>query len=388
MVSIANKIPTTRSATATSLLLFSAPTTYQSLVSAQLKKGDAIAVARIAGIQAAKKTSDLIPLAHPSLAITGLSISIEPYAPGCGPGDDVLPPKNDRSSNNGGVYIQATVDCEGKTGVEMEAMMAASVAGLTMYDMLKGVDKAMTLTETRVLKKSGGKSGDWSYDYKSGRIVKAFGTRESGGEENPLHGQTGASSRKSTTSRNNSATPNSKAAAIQIPQKRETQPNTDTGESANVEPIIEQQQVEETQEMPGCNHTTSTNIDITNNNNNTETNPSSPWGKQRPNTRDQIIQDHVLIRQHEIDHGRLVPEDSINPADDVRTILAEAGAIDSEMSSENDETYQRAMAVVKRGYVTANDLRNARIREWLKRNLDNGFEIPLGPSRFVGAHDR
>ncbi|KEF56550.1 uncharacterized protein A1O9_06738 [Exophiala aquamarina CBS 119918] len=395
MVSIANKIPTTRSATARSLLLFSTPTTYQSLVSAQLKKGDAVAVARIAGIQAAKKTSDLIPLAHPSLAITGLNISIEPYAPGCEPRDNIIHWRSRiKSTNRGGVYIQATVDCEGKTGVEMEAMMAASVAGLTMYDMLKGVDKAMKLTETQVIKKSGGKSGDWSYDYTSRRIVETVGKGGSSGVEKPSTGRRGARRREGTSSGEERVTFDSEAPS-QEPQKQEIQPSTNTDESADIKPIIEQPQGEETpampsadikpiieqrqedesQSMPSGNHTATTS-----NINNTETNTSSQ--KEEPfKPRNHVIKDHVLIRQHEIEHGRLVPADSISPADDVRTILAEATAIDSEVSSVHDETYERAMAVVKRGYVTANDLRNARIRDWLKRSLDHGIEIPLGPAR-------
>ncbi|KIW18893.1 molybdenum cofactor biosynthesis protein C [Exophiala spinifera] len=174
MVSISGKVPTRRSATATTVLLFSDPQTYRALLAARLRKGDAIAVARIAGIQAAKKTADLIPLAHPGLCITGVRVHLEPFMSDqlpkpftAGPlalGQDAL--------KYGGVAVTATVDCEGKTGVEMEAMSAASVAGLTMYDMLKGVDKAMVLTATRVVAKSGGKSGDWVWDEKSNSIVK------------------------------------------------------------------------------------------------------------------------------------------------------------------------------------------------------------------------
>ncbi|KAJ9638131.1 hypothetical protein H2204_004442 [Knufia peltigerae] len=174
MVSISGKVPTRRSATATTVLLFSDPQTYRALLAARLRKGDAIAVARIAGIQAAKKTADLIPLAHPGLSITGVKVRLEPFM------SDQLPKPFTAGSLGlspdtlrfGGVAVMATVDCEGKTGVEMEAMSAASVAGLTMYDMLKGVDKAMVLTATRVVAKSGGKSGDWVWDEKSNAIVK------------------------------------------------------------------------------------------------------------------------------------------------------------------------------------------------------------------------
>lgn len=179
MVSIASKVPTSRSATATTILLFSQALTYSALLASRLRKGDAISVARIAGIQAAKKTSDLIPLAHPGLNITGVSVMLEPF-----PGTQLPYPLVSQSlginkANKkvcGGVFVTATVECEGKTGVEMEAMTAASVAGLTMYDMLKGVDKAMVLTSTRVVAKSGGKSGDWRWDYTLNKIIKDDGS--------------------------------------------------------------------------------------------------------------------------------------------------------------------------------------------------------------------
>lgn len=170
MVSIADKISTKRSATAFCFLGFSHPETFKALKQAQNKKGDAIAVARVAGIQAAKKTSDLIPLAHPSLAITGVKIDIRPFSA------KKIPPKLQGylqpDMEHGGVAINATVDCEGKTGVEMEAITAASVTGLTMYDMLKGMDKAMHLTAIRVIAKSGGKSGDWEYSWRERRNVQ------------------------------------------------------------------------------------------------------------------------------------------------------------------------------------------------------------------------
>lgn len=175
MVSISGKTSTVRSATATTVLLFSHPQTYNALLAARLRKGDALAVARIAGIQAAKKTPDLIPLAHPGLDITAVYVRLVPFL------GDALPYPLKRSSLSlglsttqlyGGVVITATVTCEGKTGVEMEAMTSASVAGLTMYDMLKAVDKAMVLTATRVVAKSGGKSGDWIWDEKTNKIVK------------------------------------------------------------------------------------------------------------------------------------------------------------------------------------------------------------------------
>lgn len=104
------------------------------------KKGDVLGVARIAGIMAAKRTSDLIPLCHP-LPITKVAVELTP--------DPTLP----------GVHIEATVKTTGQTGVEMEALIAASVAALTVYDMLKAAEKSMTIDGLRVVLKEGGKSG-------------------------------------------------------------------------------------------------------------------------------------------------------------------------------------------------------------------------------------
>ena len=168
MVSIAHKKSTSRSATAISTVLFSESSTFDTLSAARLKKGDALAVARIAGIQAAKKTADLIPLAHPSLNITAISIDLEPFG-----AEDHLLNHIDQSAAHGGVKVTAKVDCEGKTGVEMEALTAAQVAGLTIYDMLKGIDKGMVLTGGRVVAKSGGKSGDWRWSEEDGRVIRA-----------------------------------------------------------------------------------------------------------------------------------------------------------------------------------------------------------------------
>lgn len=107
-----------------------------------LKKGDALAVARIAGIMAAKKTSDLIPLCHP-IPLTKVSVDIEADGP-----DAIL--------------IRATAETTGQTGVEMEALVAASTAALTLYDMAKAIDRAITITDICLVEKSGGKSGDFS----------------------------------------------------------------------------------------------------------------------------------------------------------------------------------------------------------------------------------
>ena len=106
------------------------------------KKGDVLGVARVAGIMAAKKTAELIPLCHP-LAISHIDISLEP--------------RPDESA----VYCQARVEAIGPTGVEMEALNAVQVTLLTIYDMCKAVDRGMSIEYVRLLKKSGGKSGDW-----------------------------------------------------------------------------------------------------------------------------------------------------------------------------------------------------------------------------------
>ncbi|KKB82794.1 molybdenum cofactor biosynthesis protein MoaC [Devosia limi DSM 17137] len=117
------------------------PDTVAAIMGGGLKKGDALAVARVAGIMAAKKTSDLIPLCHP-IALTKVSVEIEAI--------DVTT-----------IGILATAETTGQTGVEMEALVAASTAALTLYDMAKAIDRAMTITDLRLLEKSGGKSGDF-----------------------------------------------------------------------------------------------------------------------------------------------------------------------------------------------------------------------------------
>jgi molybdenum cofactor biosynthesis protein MoaC len=203
MISISSKTPTHRVATAVCTVLFSNASVYGALSNASLQKGDALAVARVAGIMAAKKTADLIPLAHPGLGITGVGVEVELFEPSDGSdsarsvekaqatfgeenapdisstGLNATPPANDTTadaksplpqSRFGGVSITATVECEGKTGVEMEALTAASVAGLTVYDMCKGVDKGMVMQGVRVVKKTGGKSGGWIWDEESGAV--------------------------------------------------------------------------------------------------------------------------------------------------------------------------------------------------------------------------
>ena len=140
MVDVGDKPVTTRTASATGRVLVS-PTVVDLLRGAGVPKGDALAVARIAGIMGAKKTPELIPLCHP-LAISGVTVDLAV-------GDD-------------SVDITATVRTTDRTGVEMEALTAVSVAALTVVDMVKAVDKAAVITDIRVETKSGGRSGDWA----------------------------------------------------------------------------------------------------------------------------------------------------------------------------------------------------------------------------------
>jgi cyclic pyranopterin phosphate synthase len=139
MVDVSDKDITSRSAVARGTIHMR-PQTLELILEGKIEKGDVFSVARVAGIMAAKKTSELIPMCHP-LNITSVKIDLNPAQ------------KPDR------VEIAATVRVDGKTGVEMEAMTAVSVAGLTVYDMCKAVDREMTIGEIRLVKKSGGKSG-------------------------------------------------------------------------------------------------------------------------------------------------------------------------------------------------------------------------------------
>lgn len=140
MVDVSGKDVTARVASAAGVVLLSAECV-EVIRDGSVPKGDALAVARIAGIQGAKRTPDLIPLCHP-LPVTGVDVELEVV---------------DR-----GVEITATVRTTGRTGVEMEALTAVSVAGLAMIDMIKAVDKGAVLSQVRVLAKSGGRSGDWA----------------------------------------------------------------------------------------------------------------------------------------------------------------------------------------------------------------------------------
>ena len=144
MVDVAEKDATGRTATARGAVEMD-PETLAVVAEGRAKKGDVLAVARLAGIMGAKRTADLIPLCHP-LPLSGVTVALTP---------------NPAASR---VEIEATVKVTGRTGVEMEALTAVSVAALTVYDMLKAVDKAMRLTDIRLVFKEGGRSGRFAAD--------------------------------------------------------------------------------------------------------------------------------------------------------------------------------------------------------------------------------
>jgi cyclic pyranopterin phosphate synthase len=141
MVDVGAKDVTAREAVAEGTIRMQAATV-QLIVEGGHKKGDVLAVARIAGIQAAKKTAELIPLCH-AIPISAVEIDLAPDAAGSA------------------VHCRATVRTQAQTGVEMEALTAVQIALLTIYDMCKAVDRGMTITDVRLLSKTGGKSGDW-----------------------------------------------------------------------------------------------------------------------------------------------------------------------------------------------------------------------------------
>jgi cyclic pyranopterin phosphate synthase len=140
MVDVGRKAETSRVAVAEARVAMSAQTR-DMVFDGTLPKGDAVAVARVAGIMAAKKTSELIPLCHP-LRLSHVTVEIDP--------------------DENGARIVATAETVDRTGVEMEAMVAASIAALTVYDMVKGVERAVEVARVRLLHKSGGKSGEWN----------------------------------------------------------------------------------------------------------------------------------------------------------------------------------------------------------------------------------
>jgi cyclic pyranopterin phosphate synthase len=141
MVDVGDKNETRRTAEAEGIIVMQ-PDTLNRIMDEKVKKGNVLETARIAGIMAAKKTSDLIPMCHPlNITHAGIDFFFQPEAHA--------------------VRIEATVSLTGRTGVEMEALTAVSVAGLTIYDMCKSYDKGMKITGIRLMSKSGGKSGTW-----------------------------------------------------------------------------------------------------------------------------------------------------------------------------------------------------------------------------------
>ncbi len=139
MVDVSDKAVTDRTAIATGRVLMK-PETLALILEGRAKKGDVLGVARIAGIMAAKRTSDLVPLCHP-LAITKVTVELEP------------------NEAENAIDVRALVKVSGQTGVEMEALTAASIACLTIYDMVKAVDRGIIITDLKLVEKTGGKSG-------------------------------------------------------------------------------------------------------------------------------------------------------------------------------------------------------------------------------------
>jgi len=149
MVDVGSKPDTERVAVARGSVLMK-PATLQLVIEGSLKKGDVLTVAQLAGVMAAKRTGELIPLCHP-LMLSHIDVTCLPN------------PDESR------VDIEATVRVRGKTGVEMEALTAVTVAGLTIYDMAKAVDRSMQLTNVRLIRKTGGQSGNWGEDLPDSR---------------------------------------------------------------------------------------------------------------------------------------------------------------------------------------------------------------------------
>ncbi len=145
MVDVSEKAPTLRTATAAGTVRM-LPSTVDAIRRGGIPKGDVLAVAQVAGIMAAKRTSDVVPMCHP-LALTGVDVRF--------------------ALRDDAVDIEATVRCKGETGVEMEALHAVSAAALTIYDMCKALEKGMEITDIRLLAKTGGKSGDYHREQKT-----------------------------------------------------------------------------------------------------------------------------------------------------------------------------------------------------------------------------
>ncbi len=145
MVDVSAKDTTVRTATAEAVLRMSAAT-HAAVVHGSGPKGEVLGTARVAGIMAAKRTPEAIPMCHP-LALSGVEITFETDVPS--------------QAGRPGVRVLATVKCKGPTGVEMEALHACAVAALTVYDMVKALEKGIEIEHIRLLQKTGGKSGDW-----------------------------------------------------------------------------------------------------------------------------------------------------------------------------------------------------------------------------------
>ena len=144
MVDVGDKEITERTATAAARVMM-APDTLQRIVDRGVTKGDVLAVAQLAGIMGAKRTADLIPLCHP-LPLTAVVVELRP------------------DSETSSVEVLATCRVQGRTGIEMEALMAVSVAALTVYDMCKALDRTMRITDLRLVHKAGGRSGEFRAD--------------------------------------------------------------------------------------------------------------------------------------------------------------------------------------------------------------------------------
>lgn len=148
MVDVSDKAVTKRTAIAEGSILMH-PETQAMVLEDRAKKGDVLACARVAGIMGAKRTSDLIPMCHP-LPLTKAKVEITPIAEG------------DRADGRVGFHVEATCGVTGVTGIEMEALTAANIACLTIYDMCKAVDRGMEITDVRLVLKEGGRSGLWT----------------------------------------------------------------------------------------------------------------------------------------------------------------------------------------------------------------------------------
>ena len=177
MISVGAKAVTRRVATTIAHVTFSNDQPLPLIRTNAMRKGDVLAVARIAGVAAVKRTADLIPLCHSGLAVEGVRIHVEAVGPEGQSTTDKIPNRENTSfeaslerelarglGKHGGVRVAITVECQGRTGVEMEALTGAMGAALTVVDMCKGVDKGLVIRDVRVVRKEGGRSGRWIVD--------------------------------------------------------------------------------------------------------------------------------------------------------------------------------------------------------------------------------